>query len=89
MCAESRLRSAGVPSTVALRYQAFISYSHADAAWAKWLHRKLESFQLGDDSAPSNSSKVEGDDLPTATRKDVRARENSTMPNPAYIVPFT
>ena len=30
---------------VALQYRAFISYSHADAAWAKWLHRWLESFR--------------------------------------------
>jgi tetratricopeptide (TPR) repeat protein len=40
-----------VPCTIALRYHAFISYSHADARWAKWLHRKLEDFHLGDDLA--------------------------------------
>ena len=27
-------------------YYAFLSYSHADAALAKWLHEKLESFRL-------------------------------------------
>jgi tetratricopeptide (TPR) repeat protein len=26
-------------------YKAFISYSHADEKWAKWLHRQLESFR--------------------------------------------
>lgn len=26
------------------RYQAFISYSHADERWASWLHRRLESY---------------------------------------------
>lgn len=26
-------------------YWAFISYSHADAQWANWLHRKLESYR--------------------------------------------
>jgi len=26
------------------QYKAFISYSHKDRAWAKWLHRKLESY---------------------------------------------
>ena len=34
---------------VALQYRAFISYSHADAAWAKWLHRWLESFRGDED----------------------------------------
>lgn len=28
------------------RYRAFISYSHADARFAQWLHRKLESFHI-------------------------------------------
>ena len=29
---------------VPFKYRAFISYSHADTAWAKWLHRALEGF---------------------------------------------
>lgn len=29
-----------------LRYWAFISYSQHDAAWAKWLHRELESYRV-------------------------------------------
>jgi tetratricopeptide (TPR) repeat protein len=28
------------------RYRAFISYSHADEAWAKWLHRALETYRV-------------------------------------------
>ncbi len=28
-----------------LRYKAFISYSHNDERWARWLHRALESFR--------------------------------------------
>ena len=27
-------------------YRAFISYSHADSAWARWLVRRLESFRV-------------------------------------------
>ena len=27
------------------KYKAFISYSHADSAWAKWLHRRLETYR--------------------------------------------
>jgi len=28
------------------RYEAFISYSHADERWARWLHRALERYRL-------------------------------------------
>ena len=28
------------------RYWAFISYSHADEAWAKWLHKALETYRV-------------------------------------------
>src|SRR5690348_3598368 len=30
----------------ALRYRAFISYSHRDKAWAEWLHRGLETYRV-------------------------------------------
>ena len=33
----------------ALKYRAFISYSHADSTWAKWLHRGLERFRVDKD----------------------------------------
>ncbi len=31
---------------MAYRYSAFISYSSKDAVWAKWLHRKLETYRV-------------------------------------------
>jgi tetratricopeptide (TPR) repeat protein len=31
---------------VEYRYRAFISYSHADEAWARWLHRALETYRV-------------------------------------------
>jgi formylglycine-generating enzyme required for sulfatase activity len=34
---------------VPLKYRAFISYSHADTTWAKWLHRALEGFTIDKD----------------------------------------
>jgi len=40
-----------VAETIAYTYRAFISYSHADTAWAKWLHRGLESFRIDKDLA--------------------------------------
>lgn len=30
--------------THGFRYSAFISYSHSDSAWAKWLHNRLETY---------------------------------------------
>jgi TIR domain-containing protein len=32
-----------------LKYRAFLSYSHRDAAWAKWLHRALETYRIDKD----------------------------------------
>ncbi len=29
-----------------MHYRAFISYSHADSAWARWLHRRVENYRL-------------------------------------------
>ncbi len=34
---------------VPLKYRAFLSYSHADEKWAKWLHRGLETYRLDKD----------------------------------------
>ena len=31
---------------IAIEYRAFISYSHADTRWAKWLHKRLENFVI-------------------------------------------
>jgi hypothetical protein len=32
-----------------LKYRAFLSYSHHDTAWAKWLHRALEAYRIDKD----------------------------------------
>ena len=37
--------SAPIPEA-AFRYSAFISYSHSDEEWAKWLHKSLETYRL-------------------------------------------
>lgn len=29
-----------------MRYRAFLSYSHKDRTWARWLHRKLEAYRV-------------------------------------------
>ncbi len=33
-------------SSFAFRYRAFISYSHHDQAWARWLHKALETYRV-------------------------------------------
>lgn len=44
-------RSGGIVSDAIplFKYCAFLSYSHRDAAWAKWLHRALESYRIDKD----------------------------------------
>ncbi len=32
-----------------LKFRAFLSYAHKDAAWARWLHRSLEGFRIDKD----------------------------------------
>lgn len=56
------------------RYRAFISYSHDDAKFAHWLHRKLESWRLPDKSrlTPLFIDRAElaaGSDLSTQVRE--------------------
>jgi hypothetical protein len=34
---------------ISFTYRAFLSYAHADARWAKWLHGQIEGFRLGKD----------------------------------------
>ncbi len=61
------------------KYRAFISYSHADEKWAKWLHRRLETYRIPKrlvgsetprDIVPASGSTPvfrDRDELPTAT----------------------
>ncbi len=34
------------PADCDYRYQAYISYSHKDEKWARWLHKRLESYRV-------------------------------------------
>ncbi|MEQ1715785.1 MAG: tetratricopeptide repeat protein [Hyphomicrobium sp.] len=36
-------------SPAKLKYRAFLSYSHADTSWAKWLHSRIETFRIDTD----------------------------------------
>jgi hypothetical protein len=38
-----------MPAPIDIKYRAFISYSHVDAPWAKWLHSGIEAFRIDKD----------------------------------------
>jgi tetratricopeptide (TPR) repeat protein len=38
-----------VPETIPIKYRAFLSYSHRDTAWGKWLHSALEGYRIDKD----------------------------------------
>src|SRR6516164_2821069 len=38
-----------VAESVLIKFRAFLSYSHADSGWAKWLHGRLEGFRIDKD----------------------------------------
>ena len=75
----------------AYQYWAFISYSHQDVRWAKWLHKRLEGYRLpsklvrhgaGNDSRPRRMAPVfrDQDELPTSSNLSgviTRALESS------------
>ena len=61
--------------TVAYKYRAFISYSHADTAWAKWLHRALENFTTDKDLVGRETA---AGTIPTTLRPIFRDRDDFT-----------
>jgi hypothetical protein len=60
---------------VAFKYRAFISYSHANTKWAKWLHRGLESFRIDKDLA---GRETEVGPVPPTLRPIFRDRDDFT-----------
>jgi hypothetical protein len=38
-----------VAETTQFKYRAFLSYSHRDKAWAKWLHAAIEGYRIDKD----------------------------------------
>jgi hypothetical protein len=65
---------------VAYGYRAFISYSHADTAWAKWLHLGLESFRIDKDLAGRETATGA---IPKALRPIFRDRDTSPPGTPS------
>lgn len=61
--------------SIAFKYRAFISYSHAETNWAKWLHRALESFRLDKDLVGRETATGT---IPEALRPIFRDRDDFT-----------
>jgi formylglycine-generating enzyme required for sulfatase activity len=57
------------------KYRAFISYSHADTSWARWLHRALEAFPIDKDLAGRITTTGT---IPAAIRPVFRDRDEFT-----------
>ena len=64
-----------IAEPVAIKYRAFISYSHADADWAKWLHRGLEGFRIDKDLIGRETATGA---IPPALRPVFRDRDDFT-----------
>ena len=58
-----------------MKYRAFISYSHADTSWAKWLHRAVESFSIDKDLVGRETATGA---IPKALRPTFRDRDDFT-----------
>ncbi|MFS8063174.1 MAG: TIR domain-containing protein [Luteimonas sp.] len=58
-----------------MRYAAFLSYSHADARWAQWLHRRLENYHV-----PSRLVGTHGPNGPIGPRLGTIFRDRDELP---------
>ena len=58
-----------------MRYRAFLSYSHHDAHWARWLLRKLESYRV-----PRRLVGTPGRDGPIPARLGAMFRDRDELP---------
>jgi tetratricopeptide (TPR) repeat protein len=56
-----------------LKYRAFLSYAHADTAWARWLHARLESFAIDKDLVGRDTARGP---VPKTLRPIFRDRED-------------
>ena len=65
-----------------VRYRAFISYSHADARWAAWLHRSLESYRL-----PSRLRGGQGEHGPLPDRLSPIFRDREDLSSAGHLGP--
>ncbi|MDQ3229291.1 MAG: toll/interleukin-1 receptor domain-containing protein [Pseudomonadota bacterium] len=65
-----------------MRYRAFISYSHKDAQWTRWLHRTLEGYQV-----PSRLRGSEGEFGPLPDRLTPVFRDREDLSSAGGLTP--
>jgi hypothetical protein len=58
------------------RFSAFLSYSHADAEWARWLLRRLETYRV-----PSRLVGTQGAHGPIGPRLGTFFRDRDELPS--------
>ena len=66
--------------TVPFKYRAFLSYSHRDTRWAKWLHGALEGYRI--DKELVGRTTAQGP-IPKALRPVFRDRNDSPLATPS------
>src|SRR6266568_1366211 len=59
--------------TYPFKYRAFLSYSHRDTSWGKWLHRALENYRIDKDMV---GRKTAAGVVPATLRPIFRDRED-------------
>ena len=59
----------------AIKYRAFLSYSHRDTAWSKWLHGALEGYRIDKDLI---GQRTPAGVVPKTLRPIFRDREDSS-----------
>jgi tetratricopeptide (TPR) repeat protein len=64
-----------VAEPISFKYRAFLSYAHADTAWAKRLHRRLENFRIDKDLVGRTTAQGA---VPATLRPIFRDREDFT-----------
>lgn len=77
-----RWRISALPRGCGLRYRAFISYSHADGRWGRWLHRSLESYRL-----PSRLRGGQGAHGPLPERLTPIFRDREDLSSAGHLAP--
>ena len=60
----------------ALKYWAFISYSHGDSGWADWLHQAIETYRV-----PSRLQRPAGASEPVPRRLYPVFRDRDELPS--------
>jgi tetratricopeptide (TPR) repeat protein len=85
----------GVVKDHSKKYRAFISYSHADQKWGRWLHRALESYRtpkhlpshnVGTKSVPSRLTPIFRDREEFASSHDLSERINTALTNSESLI---